>query len=370
MGLAPTAHTLFKKFMHFNPKNPNWFNRDRFVLSNGHACVLQYSLLHLFGYDVTLDDLKSFRQLHSRTPGHPERTELPGIEVTTGPLGQGICNAVGLAIGEAHMAAAFNKPGFELIDNFTYSIFGDGCMMEGVASEACSLAGHLQLGKLITFYDDNHITIDGDTNCAFTEDVLARLESYGWHTIWVKDGDHDLAGIAKAIEEAKKVTDKPSCIKVTTTIGFGSKLQGTHSVHGAPLKADDIVSLKTAFGFDTEKKFDIAQEVYDYYAESGKQGAELETKWNALVESYTKKYPELGAEFVRRVKGELPEGWEKALPVYTPQDDAVASRKLSEIVLSKIEGVLPELVGGSADLTGSNLTDGNKLLTSSHLAQN
>lgn len=320
--------------------------------------MLQYALLHLYGYDLTLEDLKHFRQLHSKTPGHPENN-IPGIEVTTGPLGQGIANAVGLALAEAQLAATFNRQGHNVVDNYTYCIFGDGCMMEGVASEAMSLAGHLQLGKLIAFYDDNHISIDGDTAVAFTEDVLARLEAYGWHTICVKDGDHDLEGIAKAIEEAKKVTNKPSVIKVTTTIGFGSKLQGTHTVHGAPLKADDIVQLKTAFGFNPETTFDVSKEVYDYYGEKAAKGAALEKEYNSQLAAYAKEFPELAAELTRRVSGELPKDWEKALPTYTPGDKAVASRKLSEIVISKIHDVLPELIGGSADLTGSNLTRWN-----------
>lgn len=355
MGLAPLAHALWQNHMVFNPKNPDWFNRDRFVLSNGHACVLQYMMLHLYGYDLTMDDLKDFRQLHARTPGHPE-SELPGIEVTTGPLGQGIANAVGLAMAEANLAATFNKPGFDLIDNYVYCIFGDGCMMEGVASEAMSLAGHLQLGKLIAFYDDNHITIDGDTNCAFTEDVLARLESYGWHTQWVKDGDHDMESISKAIEEAKKVTDKPSVIKVTTTIGFGSEQQGTHSVHGSALKPADIAQLKQHMGFNPEDKFVIPKEVYEQAAKKAELGAQLEQKWEELFAKYCSQYEKEGAELRRRIKGELPKGWEKTLPTYTPSDKAVATRKLSETVLSSIHEALPELIGGSADLTGSNLT--------------
>lgn len=355
MGLAPLAHALWQNHMSFNPKNPNWFNRDRFVLSNGHACVLQYMMLHLYGYDLTMDDLKDFRQLHSRTPGHPE-AELPGIEVTTGPLGQGIGNAVGLAIAEANLAATYNKPGFDVIDNYVYCIFGDGCMMEGVASEAMSLAGHLQLGKLIAFYDDNHITIDGDTNCAFTEDVMARLESYGWHTQHVKDGDSDMAGISAAIEAAKKVTDKPSVIKVTTTIGFGSKQQGTHGVHGAALKADDIAQLKQHMGFNPDEKFVIPKEVYAQAAEKASVGAQLEAKWEELFSKYCAEHKEAGAELKRRINGELPKDWEKALPTYSPSDKAIASRKLSETVLTDIHSVLPELIGGSADLTGSNLT--------------
>lgn len=355
MGLAPTAHVLFNNFLRFNPKNPGWFNRDRFVLSNGHGCMLQYALLHLYGYDYSIDDLKHFRHLNSKTPGHPE-AELPGIEVTTGPLGQGISNAVGIAIGQKHFAARFNKPGFELFDGYTYAIAGDGCLMEGVASEAASIAGHLQLNNLIVLYDDNKITIDGSTAVAFTEDVDARFRSYGWDTLDVSNGNTDLESIYKAITEAKKSTNKPTLIKVSTIIGFGSKLQGTHTVHGAPLKADDIAAVKTKWGFDPTKSFDIPQEVYDYYAKTVSKNQSLEADWEKLVSEYVAKYPEEGADLTRRFKGELPEGWEKALPVYKPTDAAVASRKLSEIVLTKIFDEVPELVGGSADLTGSNLT--------------
>lgn len=355
MGLAPAAHVLFNNFLKFNPKNPEWLNRDRFVLSNGHGCMLQYVLLHLYGYPFTIDDLKNFRQLHSKTPGHPE-AESPGIEVTTGPLGQGISNAVGIAIAQKHMAARFNKPDASIIDGFTYAIAGDGCLMEGVASEAASLAGHLQLGNLIVIYDDNHITIDGNINVAFTEDVNKRFESYGWQTLTVDDGNTDLNSIAAAIAEAKKETSKPTIIKLSTIIGFGSKNQGTHGVHGAPLKADDIAALKTRWGFDPSKTFDAPKEVYDFYAETVKKNQAEEAKWNALFEQYKTKYPELGAELQRRINKELPAGWEKLLPVYTPKDPAVASRKLSEIVLTKIFEGIPELIGGSADLTGSNLT--------------
>ncbi|CDK24270.1 unnamed protein product [Kuraishia capsulata CBS 1993] len=353
MGLAPAAHVLFQQ-MKFNPKNPDWINRDRFVLSNGHAVALLYTLLHLYGYSLTLDDLKSFRQINSKTPGHPE-ADIPGVEVTTGPLGQGIANAVGLAIAQAQFAATYNKPDFKISDNYTYAIFGDGCMMEGVASEACSLAGHLQLGNLIAFYDDNHISIDGDTNSAFTEDVTKRLESYGWEVLWVHNGNEDLAAIAAALEQAKK-SSKPTCIRLTTTIGYGSLLQGSHSVHGSPLKADDIKQLKEKWGFDPSKTFDVPQEVYDSYAKTAAAGAAAEAEWNELFSKYQAAYPELGAELARRLKGELPAGWEKNLPTYTPADPAVASRKLSETVLTKIQAALPELVGGSADLTGSNLT--------------
>lgn len=356
MGMAPVAHVLFNKFMKFNPKNPSWLNRDRFVLSNGHGCMLQYALLHLFGYQLSIDDLKAFRTVDSITPGHPEAHDTPGIEVTTGPLGQGISNAVGLAIAQAHTAATFNKDGFPIVDNYTYAFMGDGCLMEGVSGEACSLAGHLQLGNLIAIYDDNQITIDGDTNCAFTEDTIKRYEAYGWHVVVVDDGDNDLAGIEAAIQKCKDVKDKPSMIKLKTTIGFGSLNQGTHGVHGSPLKADDIKQVKEKFGFNPEESFAVPQEVYDMYGKHAAEGAAAEEEWNKLFAEYAKKYPAEHADLSRRLKGELPEGWEKNLPTYTPADAAVASRKLSETVLTKIESAIPELIGGSADLTGSNLT--------------
>ncbi|KAF9907501.1 Transketolase [Linnemannia zychae] len=356
MGCAPMAHLLFSRFMNYNPKNPKWANRDRFVLSNGHACALQYIMLHLMGYPTTMDDLKAFRQLHSKTPGHPECHMTEGIEVTTGPLGQGFANAVGLAIGEAHMAATYNKPGFELFNNYTFMITGDGCLQEGVSCEAASLAGHLQLGKLIALYDDNHISIDGDTEVSFTEDVVKRFESYGWHVIVVKDGNNDLEGMAKAIEEAKKVTDKPTLIKVFTTIGFGSLLAGTEKVHGSPLKADDIVQLKKAMGFNPEETFAVPQSTYDIYHAKAAKGTALNKEWEALFEKYTAEFPDLAAELKRRLNKELPEDWAKVLPRFTPADKPVATRKLSEAVLNKVADLLPELMIGSADLTGSNLT--------------
>jgi transketolase len=276
--------------------------------------------------------------------------------VTTGPLGQGFSNAVGLAIAQHHASAEFNKPGFEVINNYTYTFLGDGCMMEGVASEAASLAGHLQLGNLIAIYDDNHISIDGDTNCAFTEDVVKRFEAYGWHTEIVSDGDHDLEGMEAAIKKCQAVKDKPSLIKLRTTIGFGSLLQGTHGVHGNALKADDIKQLKQKFGFDSEKTFVVPQEVYDLYNKRGAEGAAKEKEWEKMIEKYASSHKAEAADLKRRLAGELPEGWEKNLPTYSPSDAAVASRKLSEIVLQKIHQAIPELVGGSADLTGSNLT--------------
>jgi len=356
MGMAPVAHVLFNKFMKFNPKNPSWLNRDRFVLSNGHGCMLQYALLHMFGYAVSIDDLKKFRTVDSITPGHPEAHDTPGIEVTTGPLGQGICNAVGLAIAQAHTAATFNKDGFNIVDNYTYCFLGDGCLMEGVSSEACSLAGHLQLGNLIAVWDDNKITIDGDTACAFTEDVAKRYEAYGWEVLHVGDGDNDLESIEKALQAAQQSKNKPTLIALRTTIGYGSLQQGTHGVHGSPLKADDIKQLKKKWGFNPEESFAVPQEVYDLYAKHAAEGAAAEEEWNKLFAKYGEKFPKEHADLQRRLKGDLPEGWEKSLPTYTPADPAVASRKLSETVLSKIESVIPELIGGSADLTGSNLT--------------
>lgn len=354
MGMAPAAHVLFSQ-LKTNAKNPSWFNRDRFVLSNGHAVALLYVMLHLSGYPISIEDLQQFRQLDSKTPGHPEN-ETPGIDVTTGPLGQGICNAVGLAIAQANIAAKYNKPNYAISDNHTYTFFGDGCMMEGVASEACSLAGHLQLGNLIAFYDDNKISIDGSTAFAFTEDVTKRLESYGWEVLHVENADTDYAGLVDAIAKAKLSTDKPTCIKMTTTIGFGSVNEGTSGVHGSPLKADDIKQLKSKFGFNPEESFVVPEDVAAYWETVQAAGEKANKEWDVLFDAYTQEYPELAMELSRRISGELPANWEKLLPVYTPADKAIASRKLSEIVISKIEQDLPELIGGSADLTPSNLT--------------
>ncbi|KAI0693715.1 transketolase [Cytidiella melzeri] len=362
MGMAPAAHVLFTRFFNTNPKSSKWFNRDRFVLSNGHACALQYILLHLLGFKLSLDDLKSFRQLDSLTPGHPEVGHTDGIEVTTGPLGQGFANAVGLGIAQAHLGAVYNKEGFELINNYTYVFTGDGCLMEGVASEAASLAGHLQLGNLIYIYDDNHISIDGDTAVAFTENVEQRFLSYGWQVLHVDDGDRDLEAIYNAIVAARAEKNKPTLIRLRTTIGFGSKLQGTHGVHGAPLKADDIAALKVKFNFPSNETFHIPKETYDAYGAVATRGAQLEKEWNALLASYKEIYPKEHAELTRRIAGELPENWEKALPIYKVADAAQASRKLSEIAINALTPVLPDLIGGSADLTGSNLTRANGIV--------
>ncbi|GAA5951516.1 hypothetical protein JCM8115_005165 [Rhodotorula mucilaginosa] len=356
MGMAPITHLLFSRFFNCNPANPHYVNRDRFVLSNGHACALQYVLLHLLGYKVTIDDLKQFRQLDSITPGHPEVGVTPGIEVTTGPLGQGFANAVGLAIAQAHLGATFNKENFSLFDNYTYMFTGDGCLMEGVSSEAASLAGHLKLGNLIAIYDDNQISIDGSTAIAFTEDVSKRFEAYDWQVLHVENGNEDLEGMYKAIEEARAEKHKPTLIVLRTTIGYGSRDQGTHSVHGNPLKADDTVQIKKKFGFNPEEYFVVPDEVRSMYASYAKRGAEHEQKWQALHKEYESKFPEEAADIARRIEGKLPTGWEKALPEFKPTDDAVATRKLSEMILAKLSTVVPELVSGSADLTPSNLT--------------
>jgi transketolase len=358
MGCAPMAYTLWDKFLKHNPKNPKWFNRDRFVLSAGHGCMLLYALLHLTGYDsVTIDDIKQFRQWGSKTPGHPETFETAGVEVTTGPLGQGIANAVGLAMAEAHLAAKFNKPDCKLVDHTTYVIMGDGCHQEGVSGEAASLAGHLGLGKLIALYDDNHITIDGNTNVSFTEDVLKRYEAYGWHTIHVADGNTDLAGIARAIEEAKSVTDRPSMIKVTTTIGYGSPNKAnTAGVHGAALGADEAALTRKNLGWEYGE-FEVPQESYDQWRQAIERGAAAEAAWNATLADYRAKYPSEAAEFERQLRGELPQGWDANLPSYSADDKGLATRQHSYNCLNAIGPNLPELIGGSADLTHSNLTD-------------
>jgi transketolase len=357
MGAAPMAFVLWDQFMRFNPKNPKWFNRDRFVLSAGHGCMLQYALLYLTGYDsVTIDDIKQFRQWGSRTPGHPENFETPGVEVTTGPLGQGICNGVGLAIAEAHLAAKFNKPDSTLVDHYTYVILGDGCNMEGVSGEACSLAGHLGLGKLIALYDDNHISIDGSTDVSFTEDVSKRFEAYGWHVQHVEDGNNDLAAIAKAIEAAKAVTDKPSLIKVTTTIGYGSpNKSNTADVHGAALGTDEVKATRENLGW-TYEPFTVPEDALNRFRKAVDRGATYEAEWNKTWADYKTKYPEEAAEFERSLNGKLAEGWDKVLPTYAPADKELATRKHSEVCLNAIAKVLPELIGGSADLTHSNYT--------------
>ncbi|ACK72438.1 transketolase [Gloeothece citriformis PCC 7424] len=357
MGAAPMAFVLWDRFMRYNPKNPKWLNRDRFVLSAGHGCMLQYALLYLTGYDsVSLDDIKEFRQWESKTPGHPENFVTEGVEVTTGPLGQGIANAVGLALAEAHLAAVFNKPDCKLIDHYTYVILGDGCNMEGISGEACSLAGHWGLGKLIAFYDDNHISIDGHTDISFTEDVGKRYEAYGWHVQHVEDGNTNLDAIAKAIEAAKAVTDKPSLIKVTTTIGYGSPNKAdTHDVHGSPLGNDEIKATRENLGWEYGP-FEVPQDALSRFRKAVERGAQAENEWKQLYSEYQAKYPQEAALLERMVSGELPAGWEKALPTYTPESKADATRNQSGATLNAIATVIPELIGGSADLAPSNKT--------------
>lgn len=358
MGAAPMAYVLWDKFLRVNPKNPQWFNRDRFVLSAGHGCMLQYALLYLSGFDsVTLDDIKEFRQWGARTPGHPENFETPGIEVTTGPLGQGIANAVGLAMAEAHLAAKFNKPDTTLVDHYTYVILGDGCNMEGVSGEACSLAGHLGLGKLIALYDDNHISIDGSTDISFTEDVGKRFEAYGWHVQHVENGNTDLDGIAKAIAAAKAVSDRPSLIKVTTTIGYGSpNKQNTAGIHGAALGGDEIKLTRENLGW-SYGDFELPADALSHMRKAVDRGASLQAEWEETLATYRTQYAAEAAEFERMLSGQLPEGWVEALPTYTPADKALATRKNSEVTLNALAPAIPELIGGSADLTHSNLTE-------------
>jgi len=357
MGAAPMAFVLWNRFMRYNPKNPNWFNRDRFVLSAGHGCMLQYALLYLTGYDsVTIDDLKQFRQWESQTPGHPENFVTKGVEVTTGPLGQGIANGVGLAMAEAHLAAKFNKPDCKLVDHYTYVILGDGCNMEGVSGEACSLGGHLGLGKLIALYDDNHISIDGSTDISFTEDVGKRFEAYGWHVQHVENGNQDLEAIAKAIEAAKAVTDKPSLIKVTTTIGFGSPNKAnSHDVHGAALGGAEVQATRDNLGWNYAP-FEVPEDALNYFRKAVDRGASYEAEWNELFAKYKTQYPEDAALLERMLSGKLPEGWDSCLPTYTPESKKDATRNQSGATLNAIAPVLPELIGGSADLAPSNKT--------------
>ncbi|CAE7465621.1 tkt [Symbiodinium pilosum] len=358
MGQAPIGYLLFAEEMAYNPTDPTWVNRDRFVLSSGHGCMLQYSLLHLAGYDsVAMDDLKQFRQWGSKTPGHPENFETAGIEVTTGPLGMGISNAVGLAAAEAHMAAAYNKPDFTLIDHYTYTIAGDGCMQEGISHEACAYAGHLGLGKLIAFYDDNGITIDGHTDLSFTEDVGKRFEAYGWQVLVVEKGDEDVGAIRKAIADAKACTDKPTLIKVKTTIGFGSPNKAdSHDAHGAPLGADEAEATRKQLGW-SYGEFEVPDHVYAAFKKQADAGKEKQAEWDKLFAAYKEKEPELAAQFERAVLNrKLPDNWEECLPKLTPEDKGKATRLHSQDCLNAIAPVLPEFMGGSADLAPSNMT--------------
>lgn len=357
MALAPMGHLLWAKYLKYNPKNPDWANRDRFILSNGHACMLQYSFLYLTGYDISLDDIKNFRQMNSKTAGHPEYGLAPGIDVTTGPLGQGFANGVGFAIAQKHLAARYNKPGFEIFNYHIYAICSDGDLMEGVASEAASIAGHLQLGNIIYLYDDNHISIEGDTGITFNEDVAKRFEAYGWHVQEVADGN-DLRALSDAILNAKGETQKPSLIKVRTQIAYGSPNKvNTAGAHGSPLGADEIKLVKQFFGFDPEQSFVVPDEVLKYYHEKGERGIGLESKWNELYAQYKEKFPELAAEYELFSQGKLPEGWTDKLPVFKPSDPKMATRQASGKTLNAIAASLPALIGGSADLAPSTDTN-------------
>ncbi len=355
LGAAPMAYVLWTRFLRHNPRSPKWSGRDRFLLSAGHGSMLLYSLLHLTGYDLPLEELKNFRQWESKTPGHPENVLTPGVEITTGPLGQGFANGVGMAMGAAHLADKFNRPGFPLINSHVYAIVSDGDLMEGVASEAASLAGHLKLGNLIYLYDDNQVTIEGFTSLAFSENVPQRFESYGWHTLTVKDGN-DLDAIERAIREAQSVTDRPSLISVKTVIGFGMPTAGTRKAHSDAPGEDAVRTTKKALGWPEDKTFYIPDEALSNFRGAVERGATLEAEWDALVDKYSREHQELGAEWHRVMSGELPAGWEDHLPKFE-NAKPMATRAASGEVINALAPVMPMLVGGSADLGPSTNTD-------------
>jgi transketolase len=354
LGMAPAAYVLWTKFLRHNPKNPKWFNRDRFLLSAGHGSMLLYSLLHLTGYDLPLDELKRFRQLHSKTPGHPENILTPGVEITTGPLGQGFANGVGMGIAQKHLEALFNKRGFPVIDHFIYCICSDGDLMEGVSYESASLAGHLKLDNLIYLYDDNKITIDGSTDLAFTEDVTKRFEAAEWHVLEVEDGN-DLKAIERAIRDAQKVKGKPKLIRVKTIIGFGMPKQGTNKAHSDAPGADAVKETKRNLGWPEDKQFFIPKEALNHFREAVKNGARLEKEWEALAKKYEKEFSEEGKAFADTRRAELPDGWERSLPKFNDVE-AKATRAYSGEVINAIADTIPQLIGGSGDLTPSNNT--------------
>lgn len=355
MGMADAAYVLWTQFLRHNPKNPDWFNRDRFVLSAGHGSMLLYSLLHLTGYDLPLEQLKQFRQWDSQTPGHPEYGLTPGVETTTGPLGQGFANGVGMAIAEAFLAATFNRPNHKIVNHYTYAIVSDGDLMEGVSHEAASLAGHLKLGKIIYLYDDNHISIDGPTELAFTEDRMQRFEAYGWHTQQI-DG-HDRAAVAKAIKAAQTVADKPSIIACRTTIGFGSPNKAnTAEVHGSPLGEDEVRRTKEVYGWDPDKQFYIPDEALAHFREAVGRGAQWEKSWKKSMDAYATAFPQEAQQLKHALSGELPDGWDDALPTFPADKKGMATRAASGKMLNAIAPALPNLIGGSADLAPSNNT--------------
>jgi transketolase len=374
MGMADIAEVLWNDYLQHNPSNTQWANRDRFVVSNGHGSMLLYSLLHLTGYDLSIEDLKDFRQLHSKTPGHPEYGDTPGVETTTGPLGQGIANAVGMAIAESMLAAQFNQADIDIVDHYTYVFAGDGCLMEGISHEVCSLAGTLELGKLVVFYDDNGISIDGKTDGWFTDDTPARFRAYGWNVIENVDG-HDAAKIKSAIDSAKKETSKPTLVCCKTVIGWGSpNKQGTGDVHGAPLGADEIKLVREKLNWSHEP-FQIPESIYSEW-NAVQQGADAESQWQEKFAAYQAKYPQLATEFARRTTGQLPDNWqaeaEKVIQAAVDEKKTSATRKASELALDGFAKHLPEIVGGSADLTPSNNTwwSGSKDVTTADMSGN
>ncbi len=356
LGAAAMGYTLWTRYMHFNPRNPVWPDRDRFVLSAGHGSMLLYSLLYLTGYDVSLDDLKNFRQWDSKTPGHPERHWTPGVETTTGPLGQGIANAVGMAMAEAYLGAYFNRPDHQIVNHYTYVIVGDGDLQEGVASEAASLAGHLALQKLIVLYDDNHVQLSTPTNMTFTEDVIKRFDAYGWHTLKVENGN-DIAAIGAALEEARAQTSRPSLIAVRTTIGFGSpKYAGTPRAHGEPLGKDEVAATKKNLGWPEDEDFYVPGEALEHFREAIERGQQLEDDWNARFKAWSEAYPDLAQTWELAWKGEFPSGWDADLPSYPAGTAAVATRDTNGVALNAIAKHIPTLIGGDADLSGSTKT--------------
>ncbi|MGD0367464.1 MAG: transketolase [Acidobacteriaceae bacterium] len=355
LGDAPIAYLLYHKYMRHNPKHSKWTNRDRFVLSNGHASAMLYGVLHLTGYDLSIEDLKQFRQWGSKTPGHPEYGDTDGVEVTTGPLGQGLAMAVGMAMAERHLAAVYNRPGFDIVDHYTYGLCGDGDLMEGVSHEAASLAGTLGLGKLIFLYDDNLISLDGPTELSFTEDVLKRFEAYHWHVQIVEDGN-DLEGISKAIEAAQGVKDKPSLIAVRTVIGYGSPKAGTNKAHGEALGAEAVKQTKKNLGWPEDKTFYVPEDAAKNWLQAVEKGAKEESDWNALFASYRKAFQEQASEYERVQAGRLKDGWEQSLPRFPADGKPVATRNAGNTVMNALVKYVPELLGGAADLSTSTKT--------------
>jgi transketolase len=355
LDAAPVGYTLFAKTMRHNPANPGWPDRDRFVLSAGHGSALLYSLLFLTGYDLPMDQVKQFRQFGSETPGHPEHGDTPGVETTTGPLGQGFANSVGMAMAESHLAARFNRPGHEVVNHHTWVLAGDGDFMEGVAHEAASLAGHLRLGKLVCFYDSNDISLAASTNVTFTDDVGKVFEGYGWHVLTVTDGN-DLDALVRAIEAAKAEADRPSLVIMKTKIGYGSPKEGTFAVHGSPLNAEEVVETKRTLGYPSEEPFFIPGEALAELRRALDRGKAAESEWRARFDAYRKAHPDLAAELERRTKGDLPNGWDRDIPSFPATDKPTATRAAGGKVINAIAARVPELVGGSADLNSSTET--------------